>query len=600
LALLLPLCEKSQQLLLTQWGIRRDHQQTTLNVGLGQRWFNQAQGYWGYHLFYDYRRQGYHGRLGLGLEQRSATRTVTVNGYLPLSGWRIAEDQATQSRPARGIDLRLQQQLPQRPQLQLNAVLEHYFAQKLATTQEQPPLRPTAFTLGLEYTPLPLVTASYGYQFATGGVREHQLQLNLIYRLGTPLSLQLDPKQVAQSQTLASNRYALIRRNSQIVLEQRAYEPPAKADQADNEPAPQDTLQIAFPNGLQVEGNPGQSLTVQLKLTSSCALTAWNFTGEGDFSTQGKGAIQVDHEKQQAILTLPTEEPGDYSLQIVASKEQGVTTRSNTLKVTVRAQEQEQQGQPKATSRGRPPKDPTRNENSDTAFSTTGGSEAIVIAYTQGQDVQHGTLLNSPSISNIAPKGGNDNDKGAEESTVTYQNLGDDQGPFESGVVPQGPNQKAGQSPEKHQNTLENNCMPSKTSDDNPLEVNLSVTSDAPSPINIENLTGTDGNNVHEPPHPIPDTKPFGNESASPSDKSKHTKRSVKLSSLKSQEDFQSNLFNNARQPISAALAKKLAEAVITTKGPLETQQEFSSIIGDVDRAAKIIKASGLLFRDEF
>lgn len=337
LALLLPLYEQSQQLLLTQWGVLRDHQQTTLNVGVGQRCFNQAQGYWGYHVFYDYRRQGNHGRLGLGLEQRSASRSVAVNGYLPVSGWRIAEDQTTQSRPAKGIDLRLQQQLPQHPQLQLTAVLEHYFARSLAPEDaQQPPPRPTAFTLGLDYTPLPLLTTSYAYQLASGGQRNHQLQLTLIYRLGVPLLQQLDPTQVAQAQSLAGSRYALIQRHSQIVLEQRAYEPPAKADQAQ---APQDTLQIELPNEQQ-QGEPGKSLTVPIKLSSSCALNAWQFTGEGDFITQGGGTPKVDFEQQQLILTLP-DQPGEYSLEIVASKAQGVTTRSNTLQVRVQAAEVE-------------------------------------------------------------------------------------------------------------------------------------------------------------------------------------------------------------------------------------------------------------------
>ncbi|WP_253306468.1 inverse autotransporter beta domain-containing protein [unidentified bacterial endosymbiont] len=214
LALLLPLYQQSHQLILTQWRVLRDRQQTTLDFGIGQRFFNQAQSYWGYNVFYDYHRQGNHGGLGLGLEQRGATRTVAVNGYLPLSGWRISEDQRSQSRSVKGIDLRLQQQLPKYPQLQLNAVLEHYFDQSLVSVHEQQTPRPTAFMLGLDYTPIPLFTTSYAYQLASGGLRNHQLQLRLIYRLGVPWGQQLDPTQVAQS--LASNHYALIQRHSPV------------------------------------------------------------------------------------------------------------------------------------------------------------------------------------------------------------------------------------------------------------------------------------------------------------------------------------------------------------------------------------------------
>jgi Inverse autotransporter, beta-domain len=328
LAVLLPLNQQPRQLLLTQWGVLRNRQQTTWHIGLGQRWFNQTQGYWGYNVFYDYRRSGNHGRLGLGLEQRGATRTLALNSYLPLSSWRMAEDRTTQSRPAKGVDLRLQQQLPHCPQLQFNAVAEHYFTQALAAEiAQQAPARPTAFTLGVDYTPMPLLTTSYAYQLASGGRGNHQLQLKLIYRLGVPWAQQLDPTQVAQVQSLAGSRYALIQRHSKMILEQRAY-------QATKEVPKLETIQITLPSAI-LSGLPGQSLIVAITLTSKCPIAEWQFTGEGSFVDNG-GTYQVDVDKQQLTLQFP-HQAGDYSLQIIASKAQGSIARSNTLQVQVRA-----------------------------------------------------------------------------------------------------------------------------------------------------------------------------------------------------------------------------------------------------------------------
>lgn len=547
LALLLPLCQQSEQLLLTQWGVRRDHQQTTLNVGLGQRWFNQAQGYWGYNVFYDYRRQGHHGRLGLGLEQRSAARSVAVNGYLPFSPWRIAEDQATQSRQAKGIDLRLQQQLPQRPQLQLNVVLEHYFAHALvAENAQQSPPRPTALTVGLDYTPVPLVTASYGYQLASAGVRHHQLQLNLTYRLGVPLALQLDPKQVAQAQTLASSRYALIRRNSQFVLEQRAYAPPAKADKADNAQAPEDTLQIELPNERQT-GKPGESLTVSIKLSSSCALKDWHFTGEGDFTTQG-GALQVDAEQQQATLTLP-EQPGDYSLEIVASKAQGVTTRSNTLQVRVQAAEVEKvPPQPEAQGNKptiAPQPSIARGATAHQPVPTTKVSPIVGSKPTAAPVIDAGNAQQAPTHTHKT----NSSHEQSDEPTVNQENQppssgrrrsvdtddgGDTLGELRRGVPPSFKGQRR-----------------------------ASTLSDTAS--------GTSENN--------------------------HGRFAI-LSELETLADFKNKLFNNSTQSIGIDLAEKFVRAVEKNEGPLETEEEFKSVIGNPKHAEKIIKFSGLEFKE--
>ncbi|MEW9809585.1 MAG: inverse autotransporter beta domain-containing protein [Candidatus Symbiodolus clandestinus] len=255
--LLLPLRQQGQQLLLTQLGLQHDSSQTTYNIGVGQRHLTRSPGYWGYNLFYDYRRQGNHSRLGLGLERHGAQGMIRLNGYLPLSNWRFDVKNTLQSRPAEGIDLQLQRTICQQPYLRVQLLLTHYFSHSLAREAEKqsPPGSSTA-TVGFDYAPVPLFNASYGYQISSGGLRTHQLQFSLIYRLGVPLAQQFDPHQVVNAYSLNNSHFELIKRQARIVLQQRsgpvestvAPEESEEPEESKESEKPKDTSQVSIPS----------------------------------------------------------------------------------------------------------------------------------------------------------------------------------------------------------------------------------------------------------------------------------------------------------------------------------------------------------------
>lgn len=220
-ALLLPLEQSPQQLLFTQGGWHRDQEGTLLSLGVGQRWFYSDHSHWGCNVFVDYRRHGQHQRLGLGAEQRHSSLVWNLNGYLPLSPRRLVANRADWIRPARGFDLRLQYQPPQQPHWRVNLTTEHYWGTIAATRDHGRQHNPTAVALGVAYTPLPLVTAGYDFKVGTGQQRSHQLQLTLHYHLGVPLAHQLDPQQVAATQSLEGNRLNLVQRSRRLVLQQQ-------------------------------------------------------------------------------------------------------------------------------------------------------------------------------------------------------------------------------------------------------------------------------------------------------------------------------------------------------------------------------------------
>ena len=75
--------------------------------------------------------------------------------------------------------------------------------------------------LGLNYTPVPLVTMKALHKIGAGGQSREQVELALSYRLGVPLVKQISPEYVAQAKSLRGSRYDPIERKNVPVLEFR-------------------------------------------------------------------------------------------------------------------------------------------------------------------------------------------------------------------------------------------------------------------------------------------------------------------------------------------------------------------------------------------
>ncbi|WP_259230876.1 inverse autotransporter beta domain-containing protein [Rahnella sp. BIGb0603] len=82
---------------------------------------------------------------------------------------------------------------------------------------------PTSVTLGVDYTPVPLVTIGAGYKQGNSDQNEVTANISFDYPIGTPLSKQRDASAVADMCTLAGSRMDFVDRNNDIVLEYRHY-----------------------------------------------------------------------------------------------------------------------------------------------------------------------------------------------------------------------------------------------------------------------------------------------------------------------------------------------------------------------------------------
>ncbi|WGM03333.1 invasin domain 3-containing protein (plasmid) [Arsenophonus nasoniae] len=225
---LLPVIDNTNSLLFTQLGLRTNKDRNTLNLGLGYR---QYWGDWmyGINTFYDYDYSGGNARLGLGGEAWTDYLKLSANGYFGLTDWhqsKIAVMDDYDERPATGFDVRAEAYLPTYPKLGGSIKYEKYFGKgvHLGTGVDPNKLKddPYALTLGINYTPIPLITLKG--EHAAGDRNDTMVGLDIIYRFGVPLLQQLDADAVDVMRSLVGNKYDFVDRNYDIVMQYRKQE----------------------------------------------------------------------------------------------------------------------------------------------------------------------------------------------------------------------------------------------------------------------------------------------------------------------------------------------------------------------------------------
>ena len=190
------------------------------NVGVGQRW---ARGNWlvGYNTFYDNLLDENLQRAGFGAEAWGEYLRLSANFYQPFAAWH--EQTATQEqRMARGYDLTARMRMPFYQHLNTSVSVEQYFGDRVDLFNSGTGYHnPVALSLGLNYTPVPLVTVTAQHKQGESGENQNNLGLNLNYRFGVPLKKQLSAGEVAESQSLRGSRYDNPQRNNLPTLEYR-------------------------------------------------------------------------------------------------------------------------------------------------------------------------------------------------------------------------------------------------------------------------------------------------------------------------------------------------------------------------------------------
>lgn len=318
--LLKPLFENDDNIIFTQLGFRRSNRYTedyrnTLNIGLGYRHIYEKS-LIGVNTFYDSDITGHNNRLGLGLEAWADYIKLSANSYLRLSDWKKSVDMDDyMERPANGWDIRTEAYLPQYPQLGGKFVYEQYYGDNVglfgASNRQKDP---NAATIGLSYTPIPLVTLSTDYRQGKDRESDTTVKLALNLQLGVPLKKQLSPDEIRSSRLLSSIKYNLVNRNNEIVMDYRKNE----------------LGTITLPTVI----NTGPNMTVSLpvKFTGGVRNVTWTGTAAQYALPYGGGST--------ASVIIPVYNPNGintYTLQAVGTDEFGHVVKSNITQIVVAA-----------------------------------------------------------------------------------------------------------------------------------------------------------------------------------------------------------------------------------------------------------------------
>ncbi|WP_193762741.1 Ig-like domain-containing protein [Enterobacter cancerogenus] len=219
---LLPLYEVDENIFFSQFGLHNNQNQFTTNTGLGQRWLMNE---WmlGYNVFYDLGWKNTRQRYGLGVEVWRDFLKFSANSYRAISGWRESRQHENyDERPANGWDIRAEGWVPAWPWVGGHVVYERYQGEEVALTSfSQRGKNPSASTLGLNYTPIPLLTLGVNRKQQISRRAEASFTLNLNWQFDRPFSKQLNADDVVFNRLLTVSRLDPVARNNTIVMDYR-------------------------------------------------------------------------------------------------------------------------------------------------------------------------------------------------------------------------------------------------------------------------------------------------------------------------------------------------------------------------------------------
>lgn len=284
---LVPLYDSPRNMLFSQLGARHKDDRNTVNLGFGYRHFPDNTMMYGFNTFYDHDLTGKNSRLGLGGELWMDYLQLSTNAYQRLSSWHQSRDfEDYDERPANGFDMRVNGFLPMHPQLGGKLVYEQYFGDEVALFgKDERQKDPYAVTLGLNYTPIPMLTIGADQRMGKSDSHDFNVNVAINYQLDRSWKDNTSPDAVDAMRQLARSRYDLVQRNNNIVLEYRK----------------QQVIKLHLSaEKIQGESQSTQAVTAQVNSKHGLKTIAWS----GDSYFQAGGTIKAVDATHYA-LTLP-------------------------------------------------------------------------------------------------------------------------------------------------------------------------------------------------------------------------------------------------------------------------------------------------------
>ncbi len=223
---------------------------------------------------------------------------------------------------ARGYDLTARMRMPFYQHLNTSVSVEQYFGDRVDLFNSGTGYHnPVALSLGLNYTPVPLVTVTAQHKQGESGENQNNLGLNLNYRFGVPLKKQLSAGEVAESQSLRGSRYDNPQRNNLPTLEYRQRKTL--------------TVFLATPPW---DLKPGETVPLKLQIRSRYGIRQLIWQGDTQILSLTPGAQANSAEGW--TLIMPDWQNGEgasnhWRLSVVVEDNQGQRVSSNEITLTL-------------------------------------------------------------------------------------------------------------------------------------------------------------------------------------------------------------------------------------------------------------------------
>ena len=315
----IPWQDNTRYLTWSQLGLTQQDDGLVSNVGIGQRW---ARDGWllGYNTFYDNLLDENLQRAGFGAEAWGEYLRLSANYYQPFASWH-EQTTALEQRMARGYDVTAQMRMPFYQHLNTSVSVEQYFGERVDLFDSGTGYHnPVAVKLGLNYTPVPLVTVTAQHKQGESGVSQNNLGLNLNYRFGVPLNKQLSASEVAESQSLRGSRYDNPQRNNLPTMEYRQRKTL--------------TVFLATPWDLQ----PGETVPLKVQIRSRHGVRHVTWQGDTQALSLTAGAKADSAEGWTIIMPAWDSSEGAtnrWRLSVVVEDEQGQRVSSNEITLSL-------------------------------------------------------------------------------------------------------------------------------------------------------------------------------------------------------------------------------------------------------------------------
>ncbi|MDO6405089.1 inverse autotransporter beta domain-containing protein [Pantoea phytobeneficialis] len=329
---LVPLWDSRDFMIFSQLGARHADERTTGNIGFGSRYFVDG---WmlGNNVFFDNDFSGNNRRIGLGAEIWTEALRLAANGYYGLNGWHQSKLLADHDeRPANGWDIELASWLPMYPQLGGKVKYEQFYGDNVALmSRSNLQKNPSAVTMGVNWTPVPLVTVDAGHRKSMQSGGDTTVGLNLNWNFGQSLDWHLSPEAVADQRSLVGSRYELVSRNNEIVMDYRE----------------QTVITFSLASAIKGVEGTSQPLGVSVWAKHGLGKIVWD-----DAALVAAGG-KITGTGANSALVLPAYKDGannSYTLSAVAYDSKGKASPRAQVQITVEKTEQipEQPGQPDA------------------------------------------------------------------------------------------------------------------------------------------------------------------------------------------------------------------------------------------------------------